>query len=285
MKIRPILLIALSAILLSCASAQDAEKPATDVPVRFPFAEFASAETTAKAGEYVLVPSYVWIEDALKQGLEETTFIWYAQKMRTPGKDFSEIDFLGDLNMVPNAYIIAIPKGGEAKVGDIVITWWQSGSGMQRAIVVDDKNPAQPVVRYLDIAYDNPAKNSEGVPIGQMDEKLKPNSFFVAKEMDPGTGVVAEADGETRFGILIRANDTHAVVLGWGDKLAIYPREAVRPTPLKPSVKVGDKVRAPYIGKPRAATVTKVDARNGRVFIKFDGRDREEAVGFGDVLN
>jgi hypothetical protein len=204
--------------------------------------------------------------------------------MKTPGKDFSAVEYLGAVKMVPNAYIIAIPKGGEAKVGDIVVTWWQSGSGMQRAIVVDDKNPAQPVVRYLDIAYDNPAKNSEGTPIGQMDEKLKPNSFFVAKEMDPGTAVAVEDDGETRIGILVRANETHAVVLGWGDRLALYPREAVRPNPLKPSVKTGDKVRAPYIGKFRAATVTKVDPRNGRVFVKFDGREREEAVAFGDVV-
>nr|HMS40030.1 hypothetical protein [Pyrinomonadaceae bacterium] len=143
----------------------------------FPFKDFPTVDTTAKAGEIVLVPSYNWLQEANVKGADKTTMIWYQQTMVTPGAEMSDVKFMSDTKKVPNAYIVAIPPGGTAKKGDIVLTWWQSGSGMKRAIVVDDATPTEPVVRYLDIEYDNPAKSKDGkTGIGQMDEKLKPNS-------------------------------------------------------------------------------------------------------------
>lgn len=255
---------------------------ASDKPIVFPFKEFQSVPTDAKADEYVLVPSYEWIQEAAEKGVEDTTFIWYSQSMEKPGKDYSEVYFLGDVKTVPNAYIIAIPKGQEAKVGDQVVTWWQSGSGMQRAIVVDDKNPAEPVVRYLDLDYDNPAKSRDGkTTIGQMDEQLKPNSFFVAKEMDPGTAVVIGPD--SRVARLIRQGPTHALVEGWAGRMQMHPISAVKPIPFKDSFSPGDKVQALSIGTLRPGTVSKVDARNGRVFVKFDFPAEEKAIAFGNV--
>ena len=128
----------------------------------FPFKDFPSVDTSAKAGEVVLVPSYNWLQEATVKGADKVTMIWYSQKMSAPDKEMSEVEFMSDKKKVPNAYIVPIPAGQKAKNGDIVLTWWQSGSGMNRAIVVDDANPAEPVVRYLDIDYDNPAKSSDG---------------------------------------------------------------------------------------------------------------------------
>src|SRR5215204_6438828 len=154
--------------------------PAIDpnMQATFPFKEFPAVETTAKAGEVVLAPSYNWLQEANVKGVDKVAMIWYSQTMQAPDKEMSEVKFMSDTRKVPNAYIVAIPPGATAKKGDIVLTWWQSGSGMQRAIVTDDANPSEPVVRYLDIDYDNPAKSSDGkATIGQMDEKLKPNTF------------------------------------------------------------------------------------------------------------
>jgi hypothetical protein len=145
--------------------------PDTAEAVKFPFADFPKVETTAKAGEYVIVPSYNWIKDAAEKGVDSTMFIWYVQKMAQPDKENSEIQFMQERKKVPNAYVVAIPPGQKAKNGDILLTWWQTGSGMNRAIVVDDKDPIAPIVRYLDIDYDNPAKSRDNVTtIGKMDE-------------------------------------------------------------------------------------------------------------------
>jgi hypothetical protein len=153
--------------------------PDTAEAVKFPFADFPKVGTTAKAGEYVLAPMYNWIKDAAEKGMDSTRFIWYVQKMATPDKENSELQFLSERRKIPNPYIIPIPPKQTARKGDIVLTWWQSGSGMQRAIVVDDGDASAPVVRYLDIDYNNPAKSRDGsTTIGKMDEKILPDTFL-----------------------------------------------------------------------------------------------------------
>ncbi len=254
--------------------------------VNFPFAEFARVETTAQTGEYILCPSYTWIEDAAEKGADSTSFIWYQQKMAAPGAELSEVEFLSERQKVPNAYIIAIPSKQTAQTGDIVLTWWQSGSGMSRAIVVDDKDPAAPVVRYLDIDYDNPAKSRDGqTTIGRMDEKLKADSFFKIKEWDSGTSVGVQDGANLKFAHLIRIVGDKALVLEGVGNLKVYPKSLCTAAPVAPGVKAGDKVKAPRYGTSfQEATVARVEARIGRVFVKFDGSSDEKAIAFGDVL-
>lgn len=259
--------------------------PDTAEAVKFPYADFPKAETTAKAGEYVLAPSYNWVKDAAEKGADSTSFIWYVQKMATPDKESSELQFLSERKKVPNAYIVAIPPGQKAKTGDVILTWWQSGSGMGRAIVIDDKEPATPIVRYLDIDYDNPAKSRDGVTtIGKMDEKIVPDSFFKLKDWDAGT-TVAIADGANlKKGVVIRVAGDKVLVLEAVGKMKVYPKSACKPVPIVPDVKEGDRVKAPFVGVFKDATVSKVDARIGRVFVKFDGQTDEKAIPFGDIV-
>src|SRR5215210_9425361 len=183
------------------ANTSSSEAPKSTLkPGEIPFPGFPTVGTTAKADEVVLAPSYNWIQDAATKGPDKVTFIFYSQKMVAPGDVESEVEFMSPgKQKVSNAYIIPIPAGQTAKVGDIVLTWWQSGSGMNRAIVVEAANPSEPTVRYLDISYDNPAKSRDGkTTIGQMDEKLKPNSFVKLNgPWEPGT-VIAVNDGASR---------------------------------------------------------------------------------------
>ena len=172
------------------------------------------------------------------------------------------------------------------KAGDIVLTWWQSGSGMKRAIVVEAPLPTEPTVRYLDIDYDNPAKSRDGkTPIGQMEEKLKPNSFVrLMGPWEPGT-VIAINDGATRKPVqLIRLAGDKILALGYAGTLKVYDKANATPVPLRPNVQPGDKVKAPRYGTFADATVTKVDARIGRVFVKFGTDTEEKAIAFGDVM-
>ena len=261
--------------------------PDTDPTVKFPFPQFPRVATTAKAGEYVLAPSYNWIKDAAEKGVETTAFIWYVQKMAVPGKEDSELQFLSERHKVPNAYIISIPPRQPAKKGDIVLTWWQTGSGMQRAIVVDDADPGRPIVRYLDIAYDNPAKSRDGsTTIGKMDERLVPDSFVKLKSWDPGTRVAVQVGANQKIATIICQGGDSLLVLEAGNKLAIYPKNICQTVRLTPKVSAGDRVKAPRYGQNFAgATVTRVDERNGRVFVRFDGDKEDKAIAFGDILN
>lgn len=255
-------------------------------PVKFPFADFPKVGTTAKAGDYVLAPSYNWIKDAAEKGTETVSFIWYVQKMATPDQENSELQFLQERRKVPNAYIIAIPPKQSAKKGDIVLTWWQTGSGMQRAIVVEDADPTRPIVRYLDIAYDNPAKSRDGsTTIGKMDERLVPDSFVKLKTWDSGTTVAVQDGANQKAAKVIQVSGDKVLVMESGGKLKVVAKKNCQPVPLAPEVKAGDRVKAPRYGTNfAAATVSSVDARNGRVFVRFDGDNKDEAIAFGNVM-
>ena len=259
--------------------------PDTAETMKFPFEDFPTAETTAKPGEYVLVPSYNWIKDAAEKGVESTSFIWYVQKMAAPDKANSEVQFMSERKRVPNAYIIAIPPKQTVKKGDVILTWWQSGSGMNRAIVVDDSDPIAPVVRYLDIAYDNPAKSRDGTTtIGQMNEKIVPDSYVKLKEWDPGTTVAIQDGANLKKGRIIRVAGDKILVMESIGKLKVYPKSACKPVPIVPQVKNGDRVKAPFVDTFKDATVVRIDADIGRVFVKFDGQTDEKAMAFGDIL-
>ncbi len=265
-----------------------AAKPTIDpnYQATFPFKDFPAVDTIAKAGEVVLVPSYNWLQEANINGADKTTMIWYSQKMSAPGADMSEVEFMSDKKKVPNAYIVAIPAGAKAKKGDIVLTWWQSGSGMQRAIVVDDANPSEPTVRYLDLDYDNPAKAKDGkTTIGQMDEQLKPNTFAVINApLSPGTSVAVQDGDKMKHAVVIRVAEGKVFVREFAGKINVYDRARCTGVPVVPAVKEGDKVKGVWVGSFENGTVTKVDARNGRVFISFDVDKKEKAVAFGNVM-
>jgi len=257
-------------------------------PGEIPFSGFPMVGTTSKANEVVLCPSYNWIEDAATKDPSKVRFIFYSQKMIAPGEAESEVEFLSPgARKVPNAYVIPIPAGQTAKVGDIVLTWWQSGSGMNRAMVVEAADPSEPTVRYLDIEYDNPAKSRDGkTTIGQMEEKLKPNSFVkINNPWESGT-VIAVNDGPNRKKVrVIRVAGDKVLALGFAGSLQVYDKSSATPVPVKPTAKSGDKVKVPIYGNFQNATVTKVDGRIGRVFVKADsGGAEEKAIAFGDVL-
>lgn len=256
-------------------------------PGEIPFAGFPTVNTTAKASEFVLCPSYNWIQDAVTKGSDKVTFIFYSQKMVTPGDVESEVEFLSPgKKTVPNAYIIAIPAGQSVKNGDIVLTWWQSGSGMQRAIVTDASNPKEPVVRYLDLDYDNPAKSRDGkTTIGQMDEKLKPDTFYkLTSMMEPGTAVAAKDGSSHKHVQVVRVAGGKVLTIGFAGKMKVYDRADCTAIPLVPGVNVGDTVKVPYVGSFTDATVTKVDSKIGRVFVTIKSTNKEAAIAFGDVV-
>ncbi len=252
-----------------------------------PFKDFPKEALTAANGDIILTPSKNWQEDATTKGTDKVSFIFYDQTISEVGNEYSKIDFMSEKGIeIPNYMIIPIKSGQTAKKGDIVLTWWQSGSGMKRAIVVDDKNPAEPIVNYIDIDWTNPAKNDKGVGIGQMTEQLKPNSFHViSNTWESGTTVAVKEGSDYKSATVIKVSGDKVLTMGFGGKMKVYAKSDCAPVVVKPNVKAGDMVQAPWVGNYKNLKVEKVDAKMGRVWVDDPYSDEPMVVPFGDITS
>ncbi len=245
-----------------------AAAPATpgQTPFDFPIQE----KTSATAGQYVLAPTTQQIASGASG-----TYIYYAATMVTPGANESVIKTLsGSEQTIPNALIIVIRKGAKVKVGDIVLTWWQSGSGMKRAIVVGG-SPTEPQVVYLD------GDNMKA-------EKLLADSFHILPEGKTAGNKVMCVEGSDRksFQVVAEAAGGKKLVIGWAGKMSVTTSENCKSMPFDSSIfKVGDAVKVPVIATYKDAKVTKVDAKNGRIsaVYQFAGKDEEKVFSIGEV--
>jgi hypothetical protein len=243
--------------------------------------EFPAVKPRSKQGDFVLAPSKGWIEEAFEKGADKQPFIFYGAWMSEPGERASVIRTLpGQRVTIPNAMIIPVGSGESAKPGDIVLTAWSSGSGMQRAIVVGG-TPKEPSVRYLDLELDSPSG------WGKKEDTLKENTFHVlSKPGEPGTTVACkEGERHTRYVIVTEA-DGKLLGVGFAGKMKVLPRTSCKNVPIAPKPKVGDTIWVPVIGAYSEAKVTKVDEKIGRVWVKheFGGKDTDEAFAFTNVM-
>jgi hypothetical protein len=252
-----------------------------------PKIDFPAVDTSAKPGDWVLSVNKL-MYDQFAADPEKKNVIFYAYELTEAGPKTSKFKTPSSVDSAPNSLVIPIKKAGKAKVGDILLSWWQSGSGMQRAIVVAAKDPKQPTVRYLDLDYDNPAKGGadKNTPIGQMEEQLKADSFNVlGKPFDPGSTVACKDGGEHRVARVVRVAGDKVLVTGFASHLAVRAKADCTALPYAPKVKVGDKVKAYWVGMMKDATVTKVDAKIVRIWVKYDKMgDKATAVAYGHVI-
>lgn len=222
-------------------------------------------------GEVILAP-YTFYKGAIddKEDLTKKTLIIYNTNIVKAGAEKSVVHYMEDYEL-PNSLIIGIPEGATAKKGDIILTWWQSGSGLERAIVRDDSDPTAPKVDYLDMDL---KQNEDGTLSGfaesHANEQLKPNTFIVLHEgqWEPGAQVAHPNDwGKWAASTLIKATDDKVLVLDFGSKIAVYPRDECRLIPLSDEgIKPGDEVYGVSVNTYVPFTVEKVDKERGRVW-------------------
>lgn len=235
----------------------------------------------AKVGSFVLCPSRQFIDKALETGIEKNSFVFYAAKLRSKDKDVCKVRNLAGREFeVPNELIVELGDPPEkVQVGDILLTWWQSGSGMQRAIVVGGSSET-PVVRYLDVDLENPSG------IGKREDKLRPNSFVkLEKRWQVGSSVAHTAGRPQRVGQLIWLNKDSVIVREFAGMLKKYPRKEVTPIPIAPELSAGDAAQAQLFGSLKQVTVDRVDEKTGRVFCNYQfGRsEKQKAFPFGEI--
>jgi len=211
-------------------------------------------------GCHALVPSNVYVT---AENPADEMYVFTEVTIKKVGDKASVFQGDGIMNVeLPNSLIIPLSKNQTAKVGDVVITWNQSGwDCLRRAIVTDATNPAQPKVAYLDVNWDDAQK--------QLDEQLEAGSFTVLKsnEWQPGQSVVYDLDGHDEILIVVSVSDTKVLANRFDGKIHVLDRSKCTLIPTDAQFKVGDKVRGQAFGMiSDGFKVKRVDARNGRLW-------------------
>ena len=261
------------------------EKTNKDKSGEIPF-DFPVVETSAKENEYVLAPASEFVKEANEKGSDSARFIFYSRKCISTGKYESKLLEYFDTIIMPNSLIIPLQTGAKAKKGDILLTWWQSGSGMQRAIVVDDSIPETPIVKYLDIDFDNSISINDSLTIGQAAERLLPNSFVIlSEELQAGTTFVHDDLGILTSYQVIRIVDEKILAIGWVGEIKVFNKADCIAIPINPEININDKVQVLYIGSYSEGTVLKIDKENGRytVVVDFAGEKDTIIVAIGNI--
>jgi len=275
-----LLAITLLALLLPLPASFPAA--AKDAPGKIPI-EYPVVTTSARPGMWLLAPPRLWVDNAFKDGITKQTMIFYAASMVTPGPGESKVkDLMGKEAVMPNSLIVPIRKGEKVKPGDIVLTWWQSGSGMQKAYVVKGGTPAEPKVMYMDMDYDNPSG------CGKKVDTLKPDTFHLLKApLEPGVSVAVKNGSSYNPGVVINISGDTVLLVGHAGRMSVAPKSACIPFPVKlPGLKPGDQVMFFHYGSLRKGKVRKIDAAIGRVLVtySFAGKDKDVMISFSNLI-
>lgn len=251
-----------AAVASNANGVNDTNDGASDWPWNFPKA----TKMDIKVGQTVLA-HYSLYPSAVADGddLTNSVLIFYSTTVEGISGDYIVFD---DNRKVPSSLVIPIPSGQIAKKGDVVLTWWQSGSGMDLGCV--SEGGAEPKVNYLEMSYE---EDGSGFANRYADEQLAPNSFYVLQNgvLQPGCPVAYKGDYSWNYGILINKSKDRALISGFASHVVDAALSDVKAIPVKPDYKVGDKVGYVRIASFSTGTVKKIDMKVGRVWIDNGG--------------
>lgn len=240
--------------------------------------DFQAAKPDAKPGQFVFVPMASSIEKLMK-GQDKRFSDMRPRELVKIGEETSTINDRSEFE-APNSLIITTEPDAKAAVGDVVLGQPQYSS-MEIGIVTDASDPAAPAVHFFKPVY-------SGQPEGdKFNGKLEPGKFRVLdSELEPGTHALYPDGEETGYGQVINVEGDKVLMTKFGGDLEVFNKADVTPIPTKPGVKDGDKVRAPFGKGVDPATVSKVDEKIGRIWVKFDGREGqgEKIFCYGEIL-
>ena len=223
-------------------------------------------------GQTVLSPA-TFYGSAIQRGDNLTTTLLpvYNFTVEKVGRNTITIASMGEQVVVPQALTVPLPKGETAQNGDVVLTWWQSGEGLQRAIVVDDTKLQKPKVCYLDLDYKS---DGRGFANCHANEELHANSFKVLKngEWTSGASVAIENNGQWKAAIILNVHANKVLLLDAESRIMVAEKSRCRLIPIEMNYDVGEHVFA-KLGYTFEADcrITKVDKRVGRVWVEKNG--------------
>ncbi len=210
----------------------------------------------AEEGDFVLAPSLSMFDEFLLDPNEETLNFYHKKLVDLNDKESVIVDVLDGEYSIPNAMIIPIASEQVVEKGDVVLTWWQSGSGMSLAKVIEGGK--EPVVSYLDeyMAYDNVV--------------LPADSFVkMTGDLSPGVPVVVNDDGSFIYETLISVAGDKVLTQGFASAIYVRDKINVKPINVYESYAVGDDVYVPVVSSFNAGVVVDYDAEYGMVDVEY----------------
>lgn len=242
-----------------------------DILSEWPWDYPSDVKPNAKEGEYVLCPfKYAENIQNNKTNKKDDVYIYYAGELLSLGDKTSKVKSLaGREHEIPNTLILPIPEGQTANAGDILLTWWQGGSGMQTAIVTEASDPTQPTASFLDLQWQ---LNKDGSlrEATKRGAKLKPNSFFVLKEGEISVGqkVMYPQDGTWHDATIVSISGDKAMLCRFANRLIVVDLNDLKPIPYHQGIKTGDNVYGIHVSYFKEGfKVDKVDNKEGRVWV------------------
>ena len=186
---------------------------------------------------------------------------------------------------MPNTLIIPLAKEAKAKKGDILLTHHKYHD-MQRAIVIDDSKPTEPVVCFLDESWpDKPESTS--LPEKQKGVQLKAGSFNVLKEGEfmSGAQVAYKSGSEMKFGKILQVSGDKVLVSTFASRIDCTTKSNCKLISFKQKFKEGDKVSAISADCYEPGyNVVKVDKEHGHVWLQADGSKYTHCFSILDVM-
>jgi hypothetical protein len=240
--------------------------------------DFTAGQPNVEPGQFVFVPMASSVEKLTSGGAKRVSDI-RPREMVKPGPESSVIKDREEFE-VPNALIIPTQPDAKVENGDVVLGNPQYSS-MEVAIVTDATDPTQPEVHFF-----KPVFGSDQPEGDKFSGKLEAGKFRVLEnQFDPATMVLYPDGDEQGFGQVLNVEGDKVLLTKFGGDLAVFEKAQLTPVPVKPEVKQGDKVQAPFGKGMDPGTVVKVDEKIGRVWVEFDGREGTQSVfSFGQIL-
>jgi hypothetical protein len=199
--------------------------------------------------------------------------------MIKPGKKFSQIQEFDSTVLIPNILIIPLKSQSMPHKGEFVLTWWQKGTGMQRAFIINTFPSDSSLVQYLDLDSTLLLDSSSSI------QKISKTSFaIIDKPLKPGSSLAYDTSGVFQFFIVVKnINQNKLLAINWSGKLQYLNKNKIFPNPVKPKLNPGDSAAIPVFGIYTPAKIMKIS--NGLVIAqyKFAGLNKTTIVPELDV--
>jgi hypothetical protein len=258
------------------ASAPSSRRTPGENPFRLP-----ATSTSAKAGDFALVPSRGSLSQAFEQAVGSQSLLYAGAYIERAGERESAVVWLTQQRgSVPNSLVIALPRAERARGGDIVLKSAASGSGLERAIVVSEGESESPRVRGLDLPLDNASAAPE------VEDTLPKSTFRVLREAgELGTTLACRRAEKIERFLLVASDGERRLGLGFAGRALLFQSSSCRALPLVPKLQAGARVFVPVAGEFVPAKVSRIDARSGRVLVEYEfaAESKEMAVGYTNV--
>ncbi len=228
--------------------------------------EFPTNPPSAEPGTFVFVPMAASLPHLMDGSKQRVTDFRPRELVKT-GPETSTIKD-GKEFEAPNSLVFPCEPNAQVAVGDIVLGNPQYSS-WEVAIVTDATDPTKPTVHFFKSVFSG-AKPEGDKFVGQ----LEAGKFRTIKnELDPGSRALYPDGDEMGYGQVVKAEGDRVLLEKFGGDLAAFDKSEVTPLPVKPTLKEGDKVKAPFGKGMDPGSVTKVDDKIGRVWVAFEGRE------------